>query len=96
MKNHSYFSGYGFYRLYCDQNVPAERAGSGSKRRDKKGAFLKLKGVTTIDRFDSELTIGSVAGIKKLQTLPVQEWIPALRKGWSFTAIQNERYGRRY
>ena len=24
----------------------------------KKGAFLKLKGVTTIDRFDSELTIG--------------------------------------
>ena len=32
----------------------------------KKGAFLKLKGVTTIDRFDSELTIGSVAGIKKI------------------------------
>ncbi len=31
----------------------------------KKGAFLKLKGVTTIDRFDSELTIGSVAGIKR-------------------------------
>ena len=32
----------------------------------KKGAFLKLKGVTTIDRFDSELTIGSIAGIKKI------------------------------
>ena len=32
----------------------------------KKGAFLKLKGVTTIDRFDSELTIGSVIGIKKI------------------------------
>lgn len=32
----------------------------------KKGAFLKLRGVTTIDRFDSELTIGSVAGIKKI------------------------------
>ena len=32
----------------------------------KKGAFLKLKGVTTIDRFDSELTIGSVVGIKKI------------------------------
>lgn len=32
----------------------------------KKGAFLKIKGVTTIDRFDSELTIGSVVGIKKI------------------------------
>ncbi|WP_418435491.1 PolC-type DNA polymerase III [Blautia sp.] len=29
-------------------------------------AFLKLKGVTTIDRYDSELTIGSVVGIKKI------------------------------
>ena len=36
------------------------------KEEIKKGAFLKLKGVTTIDRFDSELTIGSVAGIKKI------------------------------
>ena len=31
-----------------------------------KGAFLKIKGVTMIDRFDSELTIGSVIGIKKI------------------------------
>lgn len=31
----------------------------------KKGAFLKIKGVTTIDKFDSELTIASVVGIKK-------------------------------
>lgn len=31
----------------------------------KKGAFLKLKGVTTIDKFDGELTIGSVTGIKR-------------------------------
>ncbi len=31
-----------------------------------KGAFLKIKGITTIDRFDSELTIGSVIGIKKI------------------------------
>lgn len=31
----------------------------------KKGAFLKIKGVTTIDKFDGELTIGSVTGIKK-------------------------------
>ena len=32
----------------------------------KKGAFVKMKGVTTIDRFDSQLTIGSVVGIKKI------------------------------
>ena len=32
----------------------------------KKGAFLKIKGVTTIDKFDGELTIGSVFGIKKI------------------------------
>lgn len=32
----------------------------------KKGAFLKMKGVTTIDRFDGQLTIGSVVGIKKI------------------------------
>ena len=32
----------------------------------KKGAFVKVKGVTTIDKFDGELTIGSVAGIKKI------------------------------
>ncbi|MCI8813961.1 MAG: PHP domain-containing protein, partial [Lachnospiraceae bacterium] len=31
-----------------------------------KGAFLKIKGVTAIDRFDGELTIGSVRGIKKI------------------------------
>ena len=32
----------------------------------KTGAFLKIKGVTTIDKFDGELTIGSVFGIKKI------------------------------
>ncbi len=32
----------------------------------KPGAFVKIKGVTAIDKFDSELTIGSVVGIKKI------------------------------
>ena len=32
----------------------------------KAGAFVELKGVTMIDRFDNELTIGSIAGIKKI------------------------------
>ncbi len=32
----------------------------------KPGAFVKIKGITTIDRFDSELTIGSLTGVKKI------------------------------
>ena len=32
----------------------------------KNGAFLKIKGVATIDKFDGELTIGSVVGIRKI------------------------------
>ena len=36
-------------------------------QRYKPGAFLKIKGVTTIDRYDGELTIGSVNGIKKIK-----------------------------
>ncbi len=32
----------------------------------KPGAFLKIKGVTSIDKFDRELTISSVFGIKKI------------------------------
>ncbi len=43
-----------------NEDVPEITAGV------KKGAFLKIKGITTIDRFDGELTIGSVAGIKKI------------------------------
>ncbi len=32
----------------------------------KENTFVKIKGVTTIDKFDSELTIGSIVGIKKI------------------------------
>ncbi len=31
------------------------------------GDFIKIKGVTTIDRFDGELTLGSIAGIKRTE-----------------------------
>ncbi len=37
----------------------------------KEGAFLKIKGVTTIDKFDGQLTIGSVAGIRKIADFTV-------------------------
>ncbi len=37
----------------------------------KEGNFIKIKGITTIDKFDGELTVGSIVGIKKsARTLP--------------------------
>ena len=35
------------------------------KERVSAGSFVKIKGLTTLDRFDHELTISSVAGIRK-------------------------------
>ncbi len=32
----------------------------------KKGAFVKIKGVTVVDKFDNELTIGSLVGVKRI------------------------------
>ena len=36
------------------------------KPKLKAGSFIKIRGVTNIDRFDSQLSIGSVYGIKKI------------------------------
>ena len=33
----------------------------------KEGAFIKLKGITSVDAYDKELTIGSLTGIKKCE-----------------------------
>ena len=33
----------------------------------KKGNFIRIKGITIIDKFDGELTVGSVVGIKKCE-----------------------------
>ena len=35
------------------------------EKATKNGSFIRIKGVTTIDKFDGELTLGSVTGIKK-------------------------------
>ncbi len=43
-----------------NEEVPEIEAGL------KVGAFVKVKGVTMIDKFDHELTVGSVAGIQKI------------------------------
>lgn len=44
------------------------------------GSFVKLKGVTTIDRFDGELTIGSVVGIRKCSDFTVKRVDSAVEK----------------
>ena len=54
----------------------------------KPGAFLKVKGICMMDKFDHELAIGSIAGIKKIPDLPIREWIPPPESVWSCTVIQ--------
>ncbi|MBO5292661.1 MAG: PolC-type DNA polymerase III [Lachnospiraceae bacterium] len=46
----------------------------------KPGAFIKLKGVTMIDRFDNELTIGSIAGVKKIPDFTTSRMDNSARK----------------
>ena len=46
----------------------------------KKGSFVKLKGITAIDRFDKELTISSVTGIKKIPDFTVSRSDNSVRK----------------
>ncbi len=44
------------------------------------GSFVKVKGVTTIDKFDGELTLGSVAGIKKAEDFTSRRMDNSLEK----------------
>lgn len=44
------------------------------------GNFVKLKGITTIDKFDSELTIGSLSGMKKIPDFTVPRKDNSARK----------------
>ncbi len=46
----------------------------------KPGAFVRLKGVTTIDRFDGELTMGSVVGIRKCSDFTIKRMDTAVEK----------------
>ncbi|MCI8949699.1 MAG: PolC-type DNA polymerase III [Lachnospiraceae bacterium] len=45
-----------------------------------KGSFIKIKGVTTIDKFDHELTLGSVTGIKKCEDFTSKRMDHSLEK----------------
>lgn len=51
--------------ITCKMFVPTPETGELTSKI-KKGAFIKVKGMTVIDRFDNELTIGSVRGVKTI------------------------------
>ncbi len=46
----------------------------------KTGSFVKLKGIATLDKFDHELTIGSLTGIRKIQDFTTVRVDRALHK----------------
>ena len=46
----------------------------------KNGAFIKIKGISMVDKFDHELTIGSITGIKKIADFTVSRVDTAPRK----------------
>ena len=46
----------------------------------KKGAFVKLKGMAMIDKFDGELTIGTIVGIKKIKDFTSKRTDLSLKK----------------
>ena len=46
----------------------------------KTGAFIKVKGISLVDKFDHELTIGSLAGIKRIPDFTEKRMDTALNK----------------
>ncbi|MBQ9140598.1 MAG: PolC-type DNA polymerase III, partial [Lachnospiraceae bacterium] len=46
----------------------------------KPGVFVKVKGISMVDKFDHELTIGSIAGIKKISDFTTTRMDTAARK----------------
>ena len=46
----------------------------------KPGAFVKIKGISMVDKFDHELTIGSIAGIKKISDFTTVRMDTAAKK----------------
>ncbi len=62
-------------KMFVRNDQAEELAGS-----IKAGAFVKLKGVTTIDKFDSELTVGSIVGVKKAADFTVGRMDHSVKK----------------
>ena len=59
-----------------------------------KGRFLlKIKVITTIDKFDGELTIGSVTGLRRSGILQFQKRSEHAQEGGAPLSYKDERYG---
>ena len=52
------------------------------------GKFIKVKGVVTVDKYDSDLSITSIAGIKKIPDFTTKEKILPQKSVWNCTVIQ--------
>ena len=60
----------------------------------KEGNFIKIKGITTIDKFDGELTIGSIVGIKKSEDFTTKRVDNApVKRVELHLPYEDERYG---
>ena len=46
----------------------------------KPGAFVKIKGLTMVDKFDGELTVGSIVGVKKISDFTSSRVDTSVRK----------------
>ncbi|MEI3526346.1 MAG: OB-fold nucleic acid binding domain-containing protein [Eubacteriales bacterium] len=64
------------------------------REKVKKGSFIKLKGLTSMDRFDNELTISSVVGIKKSSDFRTPRTDNSDQTGGTPLPYEDERYGR--
>ena len=56
------------------------------KTATKVGQFVRIKGVANIDKFDGELTIGSVSRNAKIS--PASGWTTVRSSAWNFTATR--------
>ena len=50
--------------------------------------YIKVKGVVTVDKYDSDLSITSIAGIKKIPDFTKKEKILLQKSVWNCTVIQ--------
>ena len=95
-ENHHYLPYYGFTDTITVNVLPMKTYLRILMQPLSRGTFIRVCGMTTIDKFDGELTLGSVRGDQKRQMiLPASAWIQPGKAGGAALPYQDERYGRR-
>lgn len=56
----------------------------------KPGAFVKIKGLTMVDKFDGELTVGSIVGVKKISDFTTSRMDHPCASVWNALPHKNE------